>query len=371
MTPQHHEVIVLGLGAMGSAAMYELSHSKVQCLGIEQFTPAHDLGSSHGQTRAIRKAYYEHPDYVPLLLDAYNLWEKLEKKSHTELLVKTGLIHATDLDHEIYQGSRLSAQKHYLSFEEYNIIDLQVKYPSMRFDDNHNALFEPDGGYLWVERAIETFQQNVHTKYAQMRFEERVLEIQPEADKLILITNKGMYTCDQLVLASGPWARSFLPDMPVQACRTTYHFFEHPAAKDMPVFFFNTKEDNWLYGFPPIDGRMKVAYHHAGDPCDAKTVRRTVEPSEIKRIEKEARGYVPKLGKHISSHVCMYTMSPDGHFILGRCPDNDRIVVASGFSGHGFKFAPVVGQAIRDLVSNKDSIHNIDFFSPSRFEKTC
>ncbi|MCB0272210.1 MAG: N-methyl-L-tryptophan oxidase [Bdellovibrionales bacterium] len=364
---QHYEVIVLGLGAMGSAVMYELSQSKIQCLGIEQFTPIHDLGSSHGQTRVIRKAYFEHPDYVPLVLESYKFWEKYEKEFGVELLVKCGLFTSTDLDHPVYQGSRLSAQKHYVEFEELNQIDLAVKFPSFSFFDQKFALYEPSGGYLFAERALECWQKNIHEKYATLQFEEKVQNIEPESSKVTVTTNKNIYSCDQLIVCAGAWAKKFIPHVPLQAYRMTYHVFEHDDAKDIPIFFFNTPKNNWLYGFPPIDGKMKIAYHNVHEPCDPDTVNRFVQQKEIESIYEEARAYLPKLGKHVFSKVCLYTMTPDEHFIVCKCSKYNNINIAAGFSGHGFKFSPVVARALVDLATQGKSIYPIEFLHSDRF----
>lgn len=366
---QQFDTIVLGLGAMGSATMYELSQAKVRCLGIDQYTPVHDKGSSYGLTRAIRKAYFEHPDYVPLLLEAYKSWEKFEKEANIHLFQKSGLFHATDLDHEIYQGCVKSAKKHYIEFEELNQIDLEVKFPSIAFHDNKNALYEPDGGYILVEKAIQAYQDLINTKHGTLHFEEKMLEIQHDENKIIVITDKNIYACDHLVIATGAWSKKFCPHLPIQVKRMPYHIFEHPNANDMPVFFFNTPKNNWLYGFPPIDGKIKVAYHNLDGACEIDNINRDISQDEIDQIYEEAKQYLPSLGKHIESKVCMYTMTPDEHFIVGPCPKDKNVFIATGFSGHGFKFAPVIAKIMLDLVKDGETSYPIDFLKPKRFQK--
>jgi sarcosine oxidase len=332
------DVAVVGLGAMGSAAAWHLARRGLRVLGLERFGPAHDRGSSHGRTRVIRQAYFEHPDYVPLLLRTYELWRELERESGSELYRKTGAFHIGAATSPVVAGSLESARRHSLPHRVLTAADLARRFPFMRFRPEDVALEEFEAGALFAEDGLLAFQEGARRRGAELRFDApvRSLDEIPAA---------------KLVLTAGPWMRDFLPALPLRVERQVLFWFD-PPPEPTPLFVWD-RGPRVLYSIPDMrqDG-VKVAFHHGGETTTADSIRRDVSDDEVGEMRRALAETMPALDRPPRrASVCMYTNTPDEHFAIGAVPGRAGACFASACSGHGFKFAPVVGEILADLVA--------------------
>jgi len=372
------DVIVAGIGGMGAAACCHLARRGVRVLGLDRFPVAHDRGSSHGQTRLIRLAYHEHPDYVPLLRRAYDLWRDLERGSGRPLLVESGLILAGPPDGEVIRGATLAAQIHGLSIERLDSRAAAARWPAFRIPDAWEVIEEPRGGYLFVEDCVRAHADAARAAGAELRSGVTVTGWRSVDGGVVVETDAGTFAADRLVLCPGPWAAHLLqlPAVDLTVLRKSLFWYEPATANrvaftagSLPCFAFDTPS-GFFYGFPRLDERgVKLAEHTGGTVVgDPLAVDRGVDPAERGRIEAWLSAHMPGVGTRLAAHAtCLYTMSPDSHFIVGLHPDHPRVALAAGFSGHGFKFASVMGEILADLATAGTTSHPIGFLSPRRF----
>lgn len=373
---RHSDVLVLGLGAMGSAAAYHLARRGSRVIGVEQFTPAHDRGASHGRSRIIREAYFEHPDYVPLIQRAYELWDALQQEVGSRLFLPTGGLMIGPEDGLLVQGALTSARRHDLRHELLRSADLRQRYPALAFDDDTVAVWEPRAGVLFPESCVLAHLRGATRAGAVLNMEERVLSWAADEASVRVQTDKNDYTAEHLVITAGPWAGKVLTDLglPLQVERNVMYWFQpaDPALFQpdrLPVYIYEYRRGAFIYGFPQVgkDG-AKVAHHHSGDLCTPETIRRDVSPEEVARIRGILAHTLPGLnGELLHTATCMYTNTPDGHFIIDRHPGHSNVTIACGFSGHGFKFASVVGEILAELASYGHSRHSVELFQMGRF----
>jgi sarcosine oxidase len=346
------DVAVLGLGATGSAAAWRLARRGLRVVGLERFEPTHDRGSSHGLTRVIRQAYFEDPAYVPLVLRAYGLWEELERATGRRLLVRTGGVMIGPPDSPIVRGSLDSARTHGLRHRLLSSAELRSEYPSMLFESADVGLQEFHAGVLMAEDGVLAMQDEARRLGAELRF-----GVEARLDDL---------PAPKAVIAAGPWAKALLPSLPLQVERQVLHWFDPvPGAARCPLFIrdFDGKP---IYSIPDVaDHGVKVAIHHHGELTDPERVRREVSPEEVEDVRRRLSRTAPSLnGRLRASKVCLYTNSPDGHFVLGPLPGRPGVLVASPCSGHGFKFAPLVGELLAELAVEARPPHPL--FDPAR-----
>ena len=359
---QTFDVIVVGTGGMGTAAACQIARRGGRVLGLDRFPPAHDRGSSHGQTRLIRQAYYEHPDYVPLLLRAYESWRDLEQAAGRRLLVESGLVMAGPETRAVVPGALASARIHALAVETLSPDEAAARWPPFRVPDDWRVVFEPRGGYLFVEDSVQAHADVATAHGAILRSGVAVHDWRLVGHDVVVDTDAGRFAAARLVLCPGPWAGGLLklPQVPLTVLRKSLFWYEPPAdrvarfgAGGLPCFAFDTPA-GFFYGFPRLDGRgVKLAEHTGGHPVtDPLAVDRSVDPGEQARVEDFIAAHLPALGHHRRDHAtCLYTMSPDHHFVLGLHPDHPEVVVAAGLSGHGFKFASVVGEVLDEWAT--------------------
>lgn len=372
------DVIVLGLGAMGSSAALALSLRGLKVLGIEQFTPCHDLGSSHGSTRAIRLAYYEHPSYVPLLKRAYELWHELEWRSGKTLLEECGCLSIGKPEHEVVRGILESANLHQLPIERLSRQEIQDRIPVLQPEAGAVGLLEKQGGFLWADRCVRAFQNLARQHGAQLHFQEQITGINLGTDCVTVKTSRGEYQANKLALCAGPWIADFLGDLghPLRLMRQTLHWFfpDTPGAfvrSQLPVFMF-ARADGFYYGFPMVEpAGVKIARHY-GQPevRNVGEIQRGILPEDEQSIRAFLGETIPAL-KHAPTpqqKSCIYTLTPDRHFLIGALRKDPRLIIAGGFSGHGFKFASVVGEIIADLATQGHSPFDLSLFTPERFQ---
>jgi len=374
-----YDVIIIGLGGMGSAAAYHVARRGRRVLGIERHTIAHTLGSSHGRSRIIRQAYFEDPAYVPLLLRAYELWRQIEHDSGAHLLTITGgLMIGSPESHTVTEALR-SAQEHGLEYELLDAAAIRRRFPPLRPAEGTVALYEHQAGFVRPEASVAAHLQRAAALGADLHVEEPVLAWEADAGGVTVTTTRNRYTAERLIVAPGPWAPRLLADLglPLVVERQTLHWFApkggvEPFLPDrFPIYIWEAEDGTQFYGFPHQEGPpggVKVALFRAGEPCDPDTVDRAVHPAEIAAMRSAIAHRIPTLnGKHLASAVCMYTTTPDQHFVVGLHPQHPNVVIASPCSGHGFKFASVMGEILTDLALDGATRHPIRLFDPQRF----
>lgn len=349
-------------------------------LGLEQFQPAHARGSSHGRSRVIRLAYFEHPSYVPLLLRAYELWEKLEREGGRSLLMITGGLMIGGPDSEVVSGSLRSAQAHGLAHEMLDAAEIRRRFPPFTPQPGEVALFEERAGVIRPEDAVHAHLEQANRHGADLRFEERVVDWQarPSGDVEVR-TSRGTYEAARLVLAPGAWAPALfhLPALPLEIERQVLYWFDPPggiapfAPERCPIYIWDRGAGVQFYGFPVDELGVKVAFFRTGRAarCTPDAIDRVVHSAEIRAMRDALAPCLPALsaGELVETITCMYTLTPDHHFVIGRHPDHSQVVIASPCSGHGYKFATVVGEILADLAIDGTTRHPIDLFSPTRF----
>lgn len=370
-----HDAIVLGVGAMGSAACWQLARRGHSVLGLEQFGLAHDRGSSHGQTRIIRKAYFEHPDYIPLLHRAYGLWHALEAESGRALFQRTGLLLIGPPDGPVLTGVRRAAAQHGLQFEHIAAGQVERRFRGLAVDSTHGAIFERDAGFLRVEQCVQTLVDRAAAAGATIVTGQRVMGWSVRGSEVRVETEEGAFAARRLVITAGPWAGRVLAELrlPLKVRRKVQFWMvtdnpAHEQVRGFPVFAFDLPE-GFFYGFPAIEpGVMKTALHTGGDVVDDPSAPvRELLPDDLPPVQRFAAAHLPGVRPHAERHsICLYTMTPDEHFIIDRHPQHPQVVVAAGFSGHGFKFAPIVGSILADLVETGQTTEPIGFLSATR-----
>lgn len=370
-----YDVIVVGVGAMGSAVCHQLAERGVRVLGLDQFDIGHKLGSSGGQTRLIRLAYYEHPDYVPLLRRAYELWDALERVSGEKLFYRAGGLYIGHPDAGLISGSLASARQHSLVHELLSRDGLKERYPQFRVPDDYVALFEADAGLLLSERIIAVQARLAVRHGADIRDNERVRGWSASDGGVTVQTDRGEYHGGQLIFTAGAWTDKLLRGLgvPLSVTRQVLGWVapRRPAPFRLgacPCFAIQ-HGDGLFYGFPMLDGddELKIAHHHRGPAADPDTLDRHPTAQDEADFRPGLREYLPDAdGSLRRMHICMYTYSPDGHFILDRHPAEERVLLACGFSGHGFKFAAVIGEALADLAMQRRTELPVEFLRLSR-----
>jgi sarcosine oxidase len=372
------DVIVVGLGGMGSAAAYHLAARGKRVLGLEQYTPVHDRGSSHGQSRIIRQAYFEDPAYVPLVLRAYELWDQLERETGQSLLTITGGLMLGTPTSDVVTGSLQSAQQYQLPYNMLDAADIHRRFPPFTPDANTVGFYEHNAGFLRVEAAVGAHLGRAQQLGAQLHFAQPVEHWEAAGDAVIVTTAAGQYTAEHVVIAPGAWAAHLLAalHLPLMVERQVQFWFEPQGSIEaflpdrFPIYIWETEELTF-YGFPALDqsrNEVKAAIHHGGEICTPDTIRRAVGADEVEHMQRVLAGRVPALnGPCRQSLTCMYTNTPDQHFVIAPHPNHPNVVIAAGFSGHGFKFASVVGEMLADLVVDGATPHSTGLFTPQRF----
>jgi sarcosine oxidase len=376
-----YDAIVAGLGGMGSATAYQLAGRGKRVLGLERFHPAHDKGSSHGRSRIIRQAYFEDPAYVPLLLRAYELWEQLERETGEELMTLTGGLMIGRRGNELVSGSVRSAEEHGLSYELLDADEIKDRFPPLSPDPGTVALYEEKAGFVRPEETVRAHLDRAGSLGADLRFEEPVVSWEASESGVRVETPEGSYEAERLVITPGAWAPQVLGDLglPLEVERQVMYWFEPKNGREpflpdrFPIFIWEPDDGNWFYGFPVQDDErgVKAAFFRAGGvPTTPETIDREVHDEEIDFIRAYLAEYVPDLaGRCLDARVCMYTNTPDLHFVISSHPELEQVAVACGFSGHGYKFCSVVGEILADLATEGYTRHPIDLFSPARLKK--
>jgi sarcosine oxidase len=373
---RNYDVVVVGLGAMGSAALYALARRGRRVIGIDRFEPGHRLGSSHGESRIIRIAYYEDPVYVPLLRLAYEAWERLERDTGEHILTITGILEAGIEGSALVQGSLRSALQHDIPHEVLLPEQVNKRFPAFSIPADWQCIFQPDAGILQPEIAINSYVKSASSLGATVALGTRVESVLPVGDHIAVRLESGeTIEAGSAVLAVGPWIQELVPELgsKLRLTRQPLMWFEPQEMQlvrppSMPVFFFDTPED-LIYGFPDFRGSGVKAGSHlsCGELTSADETRAEVSDEEKAHLTRMMSRFIPAAaGRVRQTHVCIYTRSADEHFVLGLHPSASQIVLASPCSGHGFKFASIFGEILADLAMTGATDKPIDFFRPSR-----
>jgi sarcosine oxidase len=398
---QTFDILVIGLGAHGSAALYHLARTGLKVAGIDRFTPPHVRGSSHGQSRIIREAYHENPVYVPFLREAYRLWDELEREAGRKLLVTTGALLLGGPDTAVVRGARLSAETHGVAFEWLDAADIRRRFPAFRPESDTVAVWEKRAGILFPEDCIKAHLAGAAARGAEIRCEEEVLSITPlgktsgeaSGEGVEVQTSKGRYLAGKVIVSAGAWVGGLLPELrlPLTFERQVVCWFRDaggvtgsgvaevgvtgsgtPASlqpERMPVYIWEYVAGRMFYGFPDMGRGIKIGFHHGGRPILPDELRQDASAAEIAEIGEIARRFLEIEPVFEAASVCMYANTPDEDFIIDEYPGSPQILVVSPCSGHGFKFSSVVGKIASDWGVGVTSEFDLKPFGLGRFGK--
>jgi sarcosine oxidase len=367
----HHDVLIAGLGAMGSSAAYHLSRRGVRVCGFDRFAPPHAMGSSHGQTRIIREAYFEDPVYVPMVRRAYELWRELEREAATPLLLQTGGLMIGAADSQLVRGARASAQQYGLEHQILGCSEVARRFPALRPEPDMVAVYEARAGILFPEACVQAQLSRARACGAQLHFDEPVLSWQAGADGVSVKTGRASYSADQLIVTAGAWAGQLLADLepPLAVERQVAFWFDPKSSPDRfsaancPVHLWQFDKGRFAYGFPDLGSGVKIALHQHGITASPDSLTRDVSPQEVEGMRSVLRRFLPDADGALRSAVaCLYTNTPDEHFWIDRHPLHANVLVASPCSGHGFKFASVIGEILADLSTSGAASFDLSVF---------
>ena len=373
----HYDVIVLGMGVMGSATAYHLARAGKRVLALEQFELDHRMGSSHGESRIIRYAY-DHPVYIEMAKAAYPMWNALQEEAGHELMVHTGGLDFGPAEWPSLVATRDNLAAAHLPYEWLSPAEVGERFPQFSLSQDMRAVYQPDAASLFASRCVIALAELAQKHGAIARFKSPVTRIEPHRDSVRVHTATASYEAGSLVVAAGPWAGKVLAALdlvlPLQPTREEIVFFDSPeAALFKPDCFpvFISHGETYHYGLPDVDGNgLKVGVHKNNEPTDPDTCKRTPDDDYIEHMRGFLRTYIPRAeGRVNEARICLYTMTPDEHFIIDRHPVYPHIVFGAGFSGHGFKFGILIGQILADLATNGQTSYDISLFAANRLQR--
>lgn len=367
-----YDCIVAGLGAAGSAALFHLARRGARVAGFDAHTPPHTHGSSHGETRMIREAYFENACYVPLVRRAYDLWHELAASSGMPLIEETGGVFAGRADGEMLPGIRVAAREYGIAVKELSRDGRSREFPWLRPADDMDALTEPRAGFLNPERCIQAHLDAAAGAGAELHAHEAV-QAWSAADGVVVETVRGRYHARRLILATGAWMTGHLAQAGVTAAVARQPLFwfssiDDAVARALPVWAVEFETGRLLYGFPDRGRGLKVAIHDGGTPATPDTIERRVLPREIDHVRSLTERFLPGLfGELLETATCMYTLTPDGHFVIDTHPAHADVLLVSACSGHGFKFSSAVGECAAQWTLDGAPALDLSPFSLARF----
>ncbi|MDP1662545.1 MAG: N-methyl-L-tryptophan oxidase [Phycisphaerales bacterium] len=383
--PRYHTIIV-GLGSMGSAAAYHLAARGKRTLGLDRSAPPHNLGSHGGLTRMTRLVYAEHPDYVPLLQRANELWRRLERDTGRTIMQTTGGVYIGPESSRYISGAIESATRHGLPFEALRAGEIAARFPWFRAPSGSVAIADPGAGFLFPHTAIDAQLHLARASGADIHTNEPVLDWHADTAGVRVRTARATYHADRLILAGGAWMPKLLaqsgqggtPAIKLTVTRQTLAWVDPPdpglfALGKLPVWAFTLDGATVYYGFPITPGGeggagLKLAHHAPLVPTDPDTDPRKATADDAVPVLAFLRDHMPQaLGPVLDQQVCLYTNTADDHFVIDLHPGKPNIVIASPCSGHGFKFASVIGEILADLAESGSTRHDIRFLSAGRF----
>jgi sarcosine oxidase len=378
MNTRQYNAIVVGLGAMGSATLYHLALRGWRVLGLEQFSPGHTNGSSHGESRIIRETYFEHPLYVPLVRRAHTLWRELEERSGKSLMTITGGLMIGPAEGVVVPGTLRSAAEHDLPHEILAPDEVRKRFPAFEPAENLVTVLDPRAGFLDPEACNNAHIALARTAGAEARFNASLLDWVPDGDGVRVTTESGVYTADRLVLTAGAWTGQLLPDvvLPLTIERQVVFWLDPRSDRSnyevgrMPIYAYEYRAGDICYGFPRLQRGVKASVMHDGEAAlNPEEVNRTVRESEEKPLRAALRPILPALSKAPvrESEVCLFTNTPDHDFIIDWHPFFPQVLISSPCSGHGFKFASAIGEIQADLLTKGASRFDLAPFRLGRW----
>lgn len=365
---------------MGSATLYHLARRGWRVLGVEQYTPANMLGSSHGDSRIIREMYFEHPLYVPLVQRAYELWTDLEKESGKSLMTINGGLMIGPPDGYVVKGTLRSASEHNLPFEALNSDETRKRFPAFQLSDDLVAVVDPRAGFLDPESCVQTHVELAIAAGAETRYNEPVLSWTPDGDGVRVKTTAGQYSADFLVVAGGAWNKHLLCDISLDLTveRQVLFWFDPEGdpsiyeADRFPIYAYEYKPGHFCYGFPRLSRGVKAAGMHSGEiTSDPANVRRSIDNAEVEPLRSALRGVLPGLSTAPvrESSTCIFTNTSDGDFLIDFHPAYKQVLISSPCSGHGFKFSSAIGELQADLLTTGKTRFDLSRFRLDRSER--
>lgn len=381
------DTIVVGLGAMGSATVYQLAQQGHRVLGIDQFSPPHDQGSTHGGSRIIRLAYQEGIEYVPLLQRAYTSWREIEAATGKSLLQITGGLMLGSRQDSIVDRSQKSADSGAVSYEILDTPEIGKRFPQFQVQDDTVALYDPVAGILNPEAGVAAQLELAARADAEIRLNEQVLrwEAHPSGSGVMVSTSQGTYAAKNIVLCTGPWAGPILAQLGISLeVERVIQFwmepkipFSHFSPDRFPIFLWTVDPHMEIYGFPGINGQeggVKVSFYPKGPHpmrklCNPDQISRTVKDDDLSAMRHYLQLLLPDLdGPCLRTMTCMHSTTPDMHPVICAHPEHPQVILAAGFSGHGFKFSNVIGEILSDLAREQTSPFDLSLFRPDRFQ---
>lgn len=379
---KHYDLIVVGAGSMGMAAGYYIARQGVKVLLVDTFDPPHDQGSHYGDTRIIRHAYGEGREYVPLALRSQVLWDELEKKTHHKIFMQAGAIGFGEKGNAPFIDEGIASGKEYnLDVERYTGAELKEYFPGLQIPDDYDSFYEPNSGFLFSENCIQAYRELAEYHGAELSTNNPVRDIEAYDDSVKVMTEKGTFTADKLVISAGSWSGEIASkvglDLPLVPSRQPVAWFEADEslfnANAFPTFMVeipNGETRAIYYGFPSFGGcGVKVGRHEYVDAINPDTMNRVFgsNGNDEGHIREFLDKFMPKASGALKKGIiCTYTRTPDGHFIIDKHPEHAHISIAAGFSGHGFKFASVVGEILSQLAISGETDHDISIFKLNR-----
>ena len=373
-----YDVIIIGLGAMGSAASYYLSKNGVKVLGLDTYEPPHKLGSSHGHTRVIREAYHEGTSYVPIVKRAYELWNELDHEIEDKLILEYGGMYLGD-DGKYLSDAKKSAKKYDIPIKEFSSKEIKEKYNILNPPNNFKGLLENRSGAVFPEKAISNFLSKSINNGSSHNYNEKVIGWEKQSKFYKVETDKNNYFAEKLIFSSGAWIKNLVPSLklPVKIERQVLFWFDPIKDKDK-FHYSNMPNTGWdldngmeFYTQPNIENKgFKVAMHHNGKFISENDLNRESNADDLSIVKNFLEEYIPLAnGKLIDSRVCVYTNTPDLDFIIDFYPNDENIIICSPCSGHGFKFTPAIGEICSELVINNGTNYDLSEFSIKRLMK--
>lgn len=378
------DAIVIGVGSMGSPTCYYLAKRGYKVLGLEQFDISHEFGSHAGQSRIIRKAYFEHPDYVPLMQRAYENWKELEDETGEQVYFKTGLLYAGKPTNELIEGVKLSASLYNIPLEQLDSGAAANLFSQFSFPKSFDVLVEPEAGFITPEKAIRLYATEAKKNGAIIHSNEKVIEWNKIGNNVTVKTHRHTYHANKLIITAGAWAGKVIPAI-ADKIKVTRQFVAWIKTRDDKKFALNNfpcwmiADDNkrgCYYGFPLLDTNkfgepagLKLAHHFPFQPTDPDNVNRQTTNEDIENLRYCLDNYLPGISDSVlHSKICLYANSPDENFIIDKLPGfEENVFIACGFSGHGFKFASVAGEILADLAIKGKTELPIGFLNAKRF----
>jgi sarcosine oxidase len=361
---------------MGSSVSYNLARRGLRVLTLERFGLNHELGSSHGRTRVIRLAYFEDPRYVPLLRRAFASWDELAQRSGSHVLERTGGLMIGREDGRLVAGVLRSARLHSLPHKLLDAREVMNQFRVLRLTEEQCAVHEENAGALFPDKCISSFFSLAQESGCEFHFSERVTRWKPHPEDVEVETEKGAYEADKVVFTAGPWTGSLLPGLLPLSCERQVQFWFEPPADEtfsndrMPIFILEEDSSHYFYGVPDFGHGVKVARTHGGTSVDPEEMERRVTEADLAPVKGFIERRLPSLNPSpIASSPCIYTNTPDSNFVVDFHPQDERVVVISACSGHGFKFASVMGEVAADLVTGRSSELDVSFLRIGRFSE--